>query len=584
MRMPKTGPWQAAGGPRAAGSGAPAAGAASSETAASAPAGRGPGGSGTADSGTRGSGARAASSAESATTGSGATAGRRRGTALRGSLVPALRRHWLVSILLLAGLVLRLLAQIAYRPALLYIDSVKYLYNAWPGTDPVGYKVPLKAILLFGNLETVAAVQHLLGLAMAVALYAVLLRRGAPRWLAALATAPVLLDAYQLQIEQTIMPDVWFEALIVAGLALLLWRPRPALWVAAAAGLALGASVTIRQVGEILVLPALIYLVIVAGGWRRALVSGAALCAAFALPILVYCSVAYAATGHFRLSRSGASSGVYGRMAEAADCATLNLPAAERGLCPSPRQKALGPDGLDHNDSSPLNLFVAPAGLSRSHLVSSFNRAVETQQPLSVLSSWAADAAKLFAVTRATSAGDTPIWRWQFQGDYPTYSQAVSLNPEHVIVVGLKNSLSGSVYSYQALNPSLGGTATVVPGLAYFLRHYQLGGGYTPGPVYLLAVLAGLIGSLSVARRRAGAAQRQLALACLLFFTTAAAVLLASDIFEFSWRYQLPALVTLPPAGALGIAVIMGEVKRRRNGPASQDSTGQVPELATPNR
>jgi hypothetical protein len=514
--------------------------------------------------------------------GSEGPASRLRGAPLRGVLVPALRRHWLLSLLLLAGFVLRLLAQIAYRPALLYIDSLKYLYNAWPGTDPVGYKVPLKAILLFGNLETVAAVQHLLGLVMAVTLYLVLRRRGAARWLAALAVAPVLLDAYQLQIEQTIMPDVWFEALIVAGLALLLWRPRPGLWVTVAAGLALGASVTIRQVGEILVLPALIYLVIVAGGWRRALVSGAALGAAFAVPILLYCSIAYAATGHFRLSRSGASSGVYGRMAEAADCATLNLPAAERGLCPTPRQKALGPDGLDHNDSSPLNLFVAPAGLSRSHLVSSFNRAVETQQPLSVLSSWAADVAKLFAVSRVTSPGDTPIWRWQFQGNYPTYNQAVSLSPAHVIVVGLKNSPAGSVYRYEPLSPSLGGTATVVPGLAYFLRHYQLGGGYTPGPVYLLAVLAGLVGSLAVALRRRSAAERQLAVACLLFFSTAVAVLLASDIFEFSWRYQLPALVTLPPAGALGIAVILGEVKRRSSREAGQDRAGQVPELATP--
>ena len=54
--------------------------------------------------------------------------------------------------------------------------------------------------------------QRLLGLAMAVALYAVLVRRGAARWLAALAVAPVLLDAYQLQMEQMIMPDVWFDA------------------------------------------------------------------------------------------------------------------------------------------------------------------------------------------------------------------------------------------------------------------------------------------------------------------------------------------------------------------------------------
>jgi len=140
---------------------------------------------------------------------------------------PALRRHWLAAALLLAGLVLRIITQLAYRPALLYIDTVKYLYSAWPGTDPVGYKLPLRFILIFGNLNAVTVVQHLLGLAMAVTLYLVLLRRGCPRWLAALAIAPVLLDAYQLQMEQTIMPDVWFEALIVTGLAALLWRPRP---------------------------------------------------------------------------------------------------------------------------------------------------------------------------------------------------------------------------------------------------------------------------------------------------------------------------------------------------------------------
>ena len=118
----------------------------------------------------------------------------------------------------------------AYRPVLFYIDTTRYLYHA-DGNDPVGYRVPLKADhLLAGNLNTVAAVQHLLGLAMAVAIYLVLIRRGVPRWLAALAAAPVLLDAYQLQIEQTMMPDVWFEALIITGLALLLWRRDAPVW------------------------------------------------------------------------------------------------------------------------------------------------------------------------------------------------------------------------------------------------------------------------------------------------------------------------------------------------------------------
>ena len=139
-------------------------------------------------------------------------------------------------VLLAAGLALRIAAQIAYQPALIYVDTLKYLYGASPGADPLGYTLVLRAILVVGNLSLVALAQHLLGLAMAVALYAVLLRRGTNRWLAALAVAPVLLDAYQMQIEQTIMPDVWFEAMIVAGLAVLLWRPAVTVRLAAAAG------------------------------------------------------------------------------------------------------------------------------------------------------------------------------------------------------------------------------------------------------------------------------------------------------------------------------------------------------------
>ena len=165
----------------------------------------------------------------------------------------------------------------AYRPALFYIDTTRYLYNVARGMDPVGYKGPLRAILFVANFGAVAAVQHLLGLAMAVVIYVLLLRRGVSRWLAALAIAPVLLDAYQIQIEQTIMPDTWFEALIVAGLAILLWRPRAGLAARSlAAGLVLGTSATFAQVGEALILPAVIYLLAAGGGWRRAVGKAAA--------------------------------------------------------------------------------------------------------------------------------------------------------------------------------------------------------------------------------------------------------------------------------------------------------------------
>jgi hypothetical protein len=149
----------------------------------------------------------------------------------------------------------------------------------------------------------------------------------------------------------------------------------------------------------------------------------------------------------------------------------------------------------------------------------------------------------------------------------------------------------------------MGGPAMVIRPLAAFLRSYQLNGGFTPGPVYLGATLVGLLGTLSLARRgqrrsqprtdkrrpaRADPADRDLALASCLFFITAVVILLASDVPEFSWRYQLPAIVTLPPAGALGIAVILHRIRTRTSqraaadSPAGPASTPAVPDQATP--
>ena len=53
-----------------------------------------------------------------------------------GWAVAAVRRHWLLSALLATGLVLRVLSLVAYRPAIIYVDTLKYLYNASPGADP----------------------------------------------------------------------------------------------------------------------------------------------------------------------------------------------------------------------------------------------------------------------------------------------------------------------------------------------------------------------------------------------------------------------------------------------------------------
>jgi hypothetical protein len=479
------------------------------------------------------------------------------------------RQNWLACLLMAAGLVLRVLTQLAYRPALVYVDTLKYLYDAYPGSDPLGYKVPLKIILAFGDLGAVAAVQHLLGLAIAAVLYILLRRRGVNRWLAAIAMAPVLLDAYQLQMEQTIMPDVWFEAMLVAGLALLLWRPALTLPFVITGGLVLGASATMRQLAELLIFPLLLFVLVAGGGWRRMLTRSVALIAAFALPILLYCGVNYERTGHFWLARGQSS---IGRVAAAADCATLNVRPAVRQLCPSPSQQALGPDYLEHSAKSPLYAPLPP-GEHRRILFGQLSSAIKRQQPLRVAAAILRDSVRLFALTRDGVESVTPISRWQFQDSYPSYPNWITLR-QGTITVGLQHAFGA--FHYSPLKPSYGGKARVSRPLAEFLRGYQLHGGYTPGPAYLLALLLGLAGSLLLIRRRLSLRVRQAALACLLFTATAVLVVFAPDVFEFSWRYELPAVVVLIPAGVFGLNALSIWRRDRRQPPADSQPAAEA--------
>jgi hypothetical protein len=455
---------------------------------------------------------------------------------LRGLLAAArtlVCRHWQFTIVLCAGLSLRILTQIAYSPALVYIDSYRYLHGD-SSLDPLGYLVLLWPLQHAGGLAAVAAAQHILGLGMALSLYSVLLRRGMWRWAAALAAAPVLLDGYQLQAEQTIMPDVLFEGLIVAGLTLLLWRRNPAAWQVGLAGLALGVAVDVRQVGAVLIVPVLAFLLIRAVRWQWLAESGL-FTAGFTVPVLLYMLVQLAVSGHFTFTQRN-SYAFYGRAGAAANCATLRLPPDERRLCPSPQVvAALGIDGLVGDPAGPLLSYQPPPGMTIEAMADRFELAVVMQQPVAVASAIHRDFIKLFALTRNTAPGDTPISRWQFQTTYPTYPPLITLR-------------------YVASIRPGGGQPSVLRPLAEALRDYQLHGGYTPGPLLAVAVLAGLAGScmFDFFRREYPAT----ATACLLTTAMAILLLLASDAYEFSWRYQLPALVLLPPAGILGAAAI----------------------------
>jgi hypothetical protein len=519
-------------------------------------------------------------------------------------VMAVLRYHWLATALIVAGAVLRVITWMAYHPAIFYIDSIKYLYRGWQGSDPLGYKVPLKIILAIGDLGTVTAFQHLIGLGVGIALYVLLIRRGINRWLAALAIAPILLDAYQLQAEATIMPDVLFEGMAVAALVILLWKPTTNWLSIVVSGLILGLGATVREVGVWMIAPVVLYLLgsrylrVSRDDWYSAVLKSCVMCLAFLLPVVAYCSISYADSGHFRLSVKGSAAG---RVAKAVDCATIKLPADIQAMCPTPAEQQHGPDWLEHDWQSPL--IRGFQGPNRLQLVSVFDHAVERQQPLRIIGSVLEDSVRLFELSRYASIETTPISRWQFQHAFQGYtpefvSCGSALARQQVtpgigslcgtsdklnrIIVGVQVTHSAPVHEV-LLNPAWGGKFEVDGPLASFLRDYQLYGGYTPGPLMLIFALAGLLGSLmALAYRRGSARSRHLALASLAFFVTAVGLLLVADLYVFSWRYQLQALISLPPAGVLGATAALEAVRYRRRATQSAPEIESTPAATAP--
>lgn len=462
----------------------------------------------------------------------------------RGGLSRLARRHAVFAVLFVFGLIFRAAVQLAYRPAILYVDTFKYLVTA-DQSDPVGYRVLLKPLDEIGGLGLVAAVQHLIGLGLAAGLYAMLIRRGLRPWLAALASAPVLLDAYQLQIEALIMPDLLFEALIGAGIILLAWDNSPRIWQIAAAGVLLGSAVTVRQIGETLIAPLVIFVMVATRGWTRRGIVVLTAVAAFAAPVVSYMGINDQLTGHFAITASPPDV-LFGRTAYAADCSHLTLPRDERPFCPSSAFKAEvgGIDGLMHAPQSPLFRNHPPPGTTNQQLMADFSHRVLRQQPARVAASALRDAVRLFALTRndpSPGTGST-IARWQFQVGPPLYYNGPTI--QHLV------------------RKYAGGHTSVSGPLARSLRAYQLHGGYTPGPVFPASLLAAVAGAAFCFRRC-----RPEASVCLLLLLTAVVVVGGSDFFEFSWRYQIPALVMLPAAGALGAALLAARLRARRAEP-----------------
>jgi glycosyltransferase involved in cell wall biosynthesis len=463
-----------------------------------------------------------------------------------------MRQHWLFTTLLVMGIGLRLSVVYAYRPAIVYVDSVTIYLNHLPGSrmpyttidspDPLGYNIFwLRPVLAIGNLMTVVELQHLLGLLMAVVTYAVLVRRGAWRWLAALATAPVLLDAYQLEIEHTIMSDSFFEALLVATFAALAWHRRPGWRAVMVSGLLLGVASTVRAVGVVLIVALAGYVLIRAKGWpapwwRGKIALTVLLAAMFALPLYGYHLHTRSQSAGFKATDTRTNV-LYARVATFVDCAKLTLPPDEQVLCPAePVGKRRGPDYYAHDPRSPYFQVRAGSDTARNDLVNDFSMRAIRSQPLGLVGAVASDAVKAFSWNHDDlSNPDAPTERWRFQVTFPVYPNAVTLATV---------AQAGAEFG--------GGPPRYAPLPANLLREYQLHLGYTPGPAIAIAMLAALAAVAGVTRRRRPPTRWP----ALLYLAGGVLVLLASDAFEFSWRYQLPGLVLVPAAGALGLTAI----------------------------
>jgi hypothetical protein len=452
--------------------------------------------------------------------------------------------HRLFAILFVLAAAVRAVVQLAYQPALVFSDSGGYLYNAAYLVPlplrPAGYAFFLRPLMTVHDLAAIAVAQHVLGLALGVAIYALLVRLRLRPWAAALAAVPALFDGFQLDIEQYVMSDTLFEVLMVAAIVLLAWpRRRLGHWRVAAAGLLLALATIVRFDGVILVVPALLFVFVAHHRVAAKAAAAGALLAAFAAPLLLYASWFQAQNGQFSIAGSSGRF-LYGHVAPIADCTSLDLPSDEQVLCPAE------PLGQRHNvnwyvwDShSPANTSALLAGPPTDAMLRDFAMRVVKQQPIDYARTVVADFLKGFRPTHTTTASDDiGSEPWNFGTDLPPSG----VDPASFVAL------------YGGADPH------VVRPLAVFLQHYQ-DFVYAPGPLLAACLLAAVVALCWRGTRRS-----RLWPAILLFVSAGVLVVLPADAVSlFSWRYQLPQLMLLPPAAALGIAAIRRAVVRRRD-------------------
>ncbi|MGI8810165.1 MAG: hypothetical protein ACR2KK_20440 [Acidimicrobiales bacterium] len=468
------------------------------------------------------------------------------------------RSDWPLLILVAVGAVLRIATSVAYRPAMAFLqDSFDYLNDArqlQPGVvRPLGYPLFLRALAPAGQIQLVPVVQHLLGLGVGVAVYLLLRHLGVRSWVAGLGAAPVLLDGYQIYLEHFVMAETLFTALVVAAVVLLLRSDQPGAAACAAAGAVLAGAALTRSIGLLLVPVALGFLVARrVGPMRVASAAGAALAVLGA-----YAAWFSATHGPVALQ---AYSGYFlaGRVQPFADCDRLRPPPDERPLCdPRPAAERPSADWYVWNPASPLRRLDGALVADRNALAARFARRVILRQPGDYVSAVASDAIQFLSPGRRTGDGDFPVAAWQFRTDVSADPWRPVQPPADPYAGGwtwpgpsVSNGVTVSAHGFalEPARPAMHGSTAAA--LARYQRY-----GYTAGPFLLAGLLLGL---LAGAGRLTDPRHRRLRHAGALFAVCGVAVLVgaaATSVFDF--RYLLPALVLLPPAGAVGVTLLL---------------------------
>jgi hypothetical protein len=484
-------------------------------------------------------------------------------------LVRRARGHWLFGLVLLAALALRVLASLAFRPIMWFGgDSASYLATGLRLIpDPSragGYGFMLWALRPFHGpglhaLAVVAAVQHVMGLAMGVLIYLLGRRYGLPAWAATLAAIPVLFDAYELQLEGDAVPDIPFGLLVLIALYLLLRSPgqRPLVSTAVAAFL-LGVSALLWPVGLVLLAVLLVVLLGALLIRRAGVVTVLAAVLAGAVPVAAYSAWFSQHEHQFSLTRSD---GVYlwSRTMSFANCAVIKPPgqgSGERALCPPPGSR-MAASLYIWDGNSPLRALPGGRFSARTNrLALHFALRAIAAQPAGYAAAVGHDVALSFFWKRPVHPDAAIVDRYQFADAATAWVPASMHTPG-----------GGTVAADQALyNRGRPAPTRVVQPYAGWLVTYQRYA-YLPGTLLGVILLAGL-GAMAVRRR-----VREPGLAWAFAVTILVVPPLVAD---FDLRYLVPAV----PAACLALALAFAPrstVAAQRKWTTSAAATETVP-------